>query len=308
MGARRRFPELFEVDALEVHFLASSTPLPNPMTAFQPGLPPMQRRDARSAHDLIARMAPDKSKIETYRQYAEELQRCGLDERIAEQCSRPAFRPVVHSEVLLLEWLCDAFAGEMHSAPFYGGVKYIGCSKPTCRLCDCYFAAHSSGVRARSPHPNVYPNWAVPGILDEEGGEASRARTAMVDAVLVRIREDVFRSIREKVSERKRFDSNTCSSQPTFRSHASVSVSLNDLSSRLRGLSMAAGECTSHRVIKNKTVVGEGAWSVVAEEGEPEIENTRDANRDSDRSQGGDGDDDDGEGVIVYSGRKMRFI
>ncbi|KAF6814674.1 hypothetical protein CSOJ01_03897 [Colletotrichum sojae] len=289
MGARKRFPELFEVDGFEVQFVASSTPLPNPMMAFQAGLPPIQRRSARPAHDIISRMTSDKDKIATYRHYAGELQRCGLDDRIAEQCGKPMFQPVVHSEILLLEWLLDEYAEETHSVPFYGDVKYIGCSKPACRLCDCYFAAHNSGIRARPPHPNVYANWTIPAILDESDGEVSREKTRMVDTVLGKIREDAFREMREKVSERKRFDSNTDSSLPTFQSHASVLANLDDLSSQISGLSIATRERYPHRVIKGKAPAGDDAWSVVAEEGETE-------------------DNDDGGGMIVFSGRKMRFI
>ncbi|KXH38778.1 hypothetical protein CNYM01_03512 [Colletotrichum nymphaeae SA-01] len=290
--ARRRHPELFDIDSIKIKFIASSKPLPNPMNAFQAGLNPLQRQTVRSAHDLIPRMTGDASMIETYSQYADELQVCKLDELIAAQCckSNPrGFRPIVHSEVLLLDWLRKQFAEDMHSIPFYEGNKYIGCSKPTCRLCEYYFAAHSSGVRVRSPHRNVYRNWAVPDTLVE--GESSRYKDKIIDAVLVKVREDALTALREKVCVRKRFDSNTYSSMPTCQSLTGISITLDDLSSRIGGLSISS---QVHSRVYPSVVKSIYVSS-----------NVEDTCSVADHGEDGGSDDESG-GVLVFSGRNRR--
>ncbi|KAK1636385.1 hypothetical protein BDP81DRAFT_429600 [Colletotrichum phormii] len=279
--ARKRYPELFDLDGTKIKFVASSKPLPNPMNAFQAGLNPLQRKTTRSAHDILSRITSDEEMMKKYRQYADELQRCDLDGRIATQCCKPVFRPIVHSEVLLLDWLRKEFAEDIHSIPFYEGMKYIGCSKPTCRLCDYYFAAHSSGVRVRPTHQNVYPSWTVPDVLEE--GEISTTKDRMIDAVLAKVREAAFTALREKVSERKRFDSDT-SSMPTCQPLTGISVTLDDLSSRIGGLSISSHQRVFPFVVKSKSSNVEDTWSVAA--------------------HGDDsGSDDDSGGVLVFTGR-----
>ncbi|KAK1985859.1 hypothetical protein LZ30DRAFT_340469 [Colletotrichum cereale] len=289
LRARRRLPELFDTEGLEIRFLKSSRPIPNPMNVFQAGLPQNQRKTVRSASAIISRMTSDKVKKEKYQRYADELQRCDLDGLIARQCCSRTFRPIVHSEVLLLEWLRKEFAEETHSIPFYDDIKYIGCSKPTCRLCEYYFAAHSSGVRVRPSHRNVYANWVVPDVLVE--GETSQYKARMIDAVLAKIRDDVFLALREKVSERKRFDSNTCSSLPTYRSVTGISTNLGGLASLVEGLSFGSPARTAHYEVAKNVRIEDDAWSAIAQDDE----------------SGDDDDDDDGGGTLVFAGRNTRI-
>ncbi|OHE99948.1 hypothetical protein CORC01_04849 [Colletotrichum orchidophilum] len=283
--ARRRYPELFDIDGIQIKFIASSKRLPNPMNAFQAGLIPMQRNKIRSAHNILSRMTGDEEMMKTYQQYADELQRCHLDQIIEKQCCNKKFKPIVHSEVLLLDWLCKEFAEERHSVPFYGGNKYIGCSKPTCRLCEYYFAAHNSGVRVRPTHQNVYPSWIVPDALEE--GEISKIKDKIIDAVLAKVREDAFTALREKVSERKRFDSDTYSSMPTSQSLTGISVTLDDLSFRIGGLSISPHPRIPPIVVKSRLNIFDDTWSVAAHE---------------DYS----GSEDDNSGVLVFTGRNKR--
>ncbi|KDN72136.1 hypothetical protein CSUB01_11274 [Colletotrichum sublineola] len=291
LGARKHHPELFDMEDLEIRFINASKPIPNPMNAFQAGLPPDQRTTARSAGVIISRMTSDEVQQEAYRRYADELQRCGLDNLIARQCYTKSFRPIVHSEVLLLEWLQTEFAEETHSIPFYNDIKYIGCSKPTCRLCEYYFAAHNSGVRVRPSHRNVYANWVVPDVLVE--GETSQYKAKMIDSVLAKIRDDVFLALREKVSVRKRFDSETCSSLPTYQSVTGVSTDLGGLASLVEGLSLAGPVHASHWEVARNKSIGDDAWSVVAQD-------------ENDKGDDDD-DDDDGGGTLVFTGRNTRI-
>ncbi|TDZ14250.1 hypothetical protein Cob_v012763 [Colletotrichum orbiculare MAFF 240422] len=199
---RKCHPALFYGDNIEVQFVKSSKPLPNPMVAFQAGLPPSQRHKIRKADDIISRMTSDEEKKATYREYAETLQNCQLDERLRKRCCSDSYRPIVHSEVLLLEHLQTEFAQETRSVPFYHGDKYIGCSKPTCRLCDFYFASNNTGVKVRPPHPNVYINWTVPNVMDENP-ETAKAKDSVIDGVLQKVREAAFTAMKDKFSARK---------------------------------------------------------------------------------------------------------
>ncbi|EFQ30873.1 uncharacterized protein GLRG_06017 [Colletotrichum graminicola M1.001] len=260
------------------------------MNAFQAGLPLDQRTTVRSAGVIISRMTSVAAEHEMYQRYANELQRCDLDRLIADQCRKQTFRPIAHSEVLLLEWLRTEFAEETHSIPFYNNIKYIGCSKPTCRLCEYYFAAHNSGVRVRPPHRNVYANWVVPDVLVE--GDTSQYKVKMIDAVLRKIREDVFLALSEKVSERKRFDSDTYSFWPTYQSTTGVSSNLGGLASLVEGLSLASAESASYFEATRDVRIGDDAQSVVTQ-----------GNNDRDYGD----DDDDGGGTLLFAGRNTRI-
>ncbi|KAK1598450.1 uncharacterized protein LY79DRAFT_288579 [Colletotrichum navitas] len=290
LRARRRYPELFDTEDLEIRFINSSRPIPNPMNAFQAGLPPDQRTTVRSAGVIISRMTSDEADQEMYQRYANELQRCDLDRLIAHQCCKQTFRPIAHSEVLLLEWLRTEFAEETHSIPFYNSIKYIGCSKPTCRLCEYYFAAHNSGVRVRPSHRNVYANWVVPDVLVE--GETSQYKVKMIDAVLKKIREDVFQALSEKVSERKRFDSDTYPSWPTYQSVTGVSTNPGGLASLVEGISLASPEKASRFDAARDVRIGDDAWSVVTQ---------------GDTDKGYGDDDEDGGGTLLFAGRNTRL-
>ncbi|KAK2063342.1 hypothetical protein LY76DRAFT_588538 [Colletotrichum caudatum] len=289
--ARRRHPELFHTEDLEVRFIGPSEPLRNPMKAFQAGLPPSQRTTSRSASDIISRMTSDRIKQEAYQHYADELERCGLNRLIAAQCRNENFKPIAHSEVLLLEWLREEFAAQTHPIPFYDNVKYIGCSKPTCRLCDYYFAAHDGGVGVRPSHRNVYANWVIPDVFVE--GQTSRYKARMIDAVLTKIRQDVFLALSEKVSERKRFDSETYSSLPTYRSATGVPTSPGGPASLVEDVSLAGPARAPRLILEGDMAIGDDAWSAGAQD-----DNAKDEDNDDD-----DDDDDDGGGTLLFTGR-----
>ncbi|KAK2046734.1 hypothetical protein LZ31DRAFT_612640 [Colletotrichum somersetense] len=256
------------------------------MKTFQAALPYEQRTTVRSARGIISRMTSEEVEQKTYQRYADELLRCGLDNLIAAQCRNEHFKPIVHSEVLLLEWLRTEFAAQMHSIPFYRDIKYIGCSKPTCRLCEYYFAAHDGGVRVRPSHRNVYANWVIPDVFVE--GRTSQHKAKMIDAVLKKIRQDVFLALSEKVSERKRFDSETYSSLPTYRSVTGVPTNPGGLASLVEDLSLASPARAHHLEVERDMATEDDAWSVAAQD-------------DNDKEE--DDEDDDGGGTLLFTGR-----
>jgi len=171
-----------------------------------------------TAHGIIGRMTSNLDQQEEYRAHAEELQRVGLDQSLQTQAKKRTLRPIVHAEVLLLESL-EGDSGT-HPSKFFNGYKYIGCSKPTCRLCCHYFSVHPSGVEVRPTHHNLYPAWRMPDVYKDQGPQAERGRSDLMNKVLFLIRKDAFRVLKEKLAEGKRHDSNTDSTYP--RGSASV--------------------------------------------------------------------------------------
>lgn len=161
--------------------------------------------------DIIGRMTSDPQAMESYKALAQELEKFEVDTIIRKQAGLKTFRPIVHAEVLVLESI--ARDGGTHSSRFFNGYRYIGSSKPTCRLCEYYFSFHASGVAVRPPHRNVYPNWRMPDVYQDQGYKAVKEREKLMEKILFKIREDAFRTLAEKVPERKFHDSNT---EPTY--------------------------------------------------------------------------------------------
>ncbi|KKY32120.1 hypothetical protein UCDDA912_g07899 [Diaporthe ampelina] len=199
--ARKKWERLFY--DFEVDYVRSTTPLTNPIN------------DKRvNAEAIIGRMTADKSEMQQYRAHAEELQKFDLDAKIKDQAAKASFKPLVHAEVLIHQSILDESGPNgLRSSQFFDGQRYIGSSKPTCRLCDYYFTASATGIDVRKTHRNLYINWRAPDVYTNQGEAAVRRRRQVLIKVLDRVREDTFRTLAEKVPERKTHDSNT---DPTF--------------------------------------------------------------------------------------------
>ncbi|KAF8859182.1 hypothetical protein BDZ45DRAFT_725469 [Acephala macrosclerotiorum] len=221
----KRWPELF--DNPRVCYVSSSVPDACPFRG-------KRSLDRMTAHGIIGRMTSDLSKQEEYRAYAQELQKVGLDQALQKQIERRKFRPIVHAEVLLLESLESA--GGTHPSKFFNGYKYIGCSKPTCRLCCHYFSVHPSGVEVRRTHHNLYPPWRMPDVYEDQGPQAEKGRKDLMNKVLSLVRMDTFRVLKEKLAEGKRHDSNTESTYPRGSASVGSLTNMEDLTSGIRNL------------------------------------------------------------------------
>ncbi|KAI1850331.1 hypothetical protein JX266_004189 [Neoarthrinium moseri] len=226
--AREEWPALFE--NFEVHFIPSSTPMER-----------FKRNKSLSADGIVGRMTRKVKVIEQFRRYVETLQGFDLDQRIVSEYQNPSFRPVVHSEVLLLDWLKNS--GRLAPEHFFNGWMYIGTSKPPCTLCQYYFEEHQSGVAHRPSHGNLYINWRLPDVLVSQGPAAENDRQVMLDRVLNRIRKDTFDLVKKKVPfTYKEHDSNTFS-QPlthgTWTSDQKSTRILNDAALQMGQLSLS---------------------------------------------------------------------
>ena len=215
------WPELFE--NFEVAYASSCSRHPNPL-----------KTSPQTASAIIGRIvtADDKSR---YLALAEELQhKFELDAVVETLWTKNSFRPVVHAEILLLNWLENN--GGTRPPRFFNNWQYIGSSKPTCRLCEYYISSHPSGVQVRSPHKNLYANWRMPDhadVHDFRGEEdALRKRHEIMQSVASRVRQDALRTLSEKVTDTRPHDSNTLSSFALRRDLASGGVRIGDTSPR----------------------------------------------------------------------------
>ncbi|KAH6603565.1 hypothetical protein Trco_008340 [Trichoderma cornu-damae] len=200
--AKKQWPDLFR--QVRVSFIASSCPISKPI-----------RNKSLTADGIVGRMTRKEEEIEIFRGFARALQAFDLDDRIKEEYRKSSFRPIVHSEVLLLNWIANQ--GQIASSRFFNDWMYIGGSKPMCKLCDYYFQEHRTGVEHRASHGNLYPSWRVPDVFPYQGKGASEARQVMVDKVLRRVRRDAFDIVRKKaLPSVKGDDSNTFSAGVTL--------------------------------------------------------------------------------------------
>lgn len=231
----------------EVTTLRSSSPACNPILPHADMTPP-------TADAILNRMASteaDRLALPALQDHAVWLQQFDLDPRISAQCRRPGFHPIVHAEVLVHESLVTDRGGDpdvrrLHVSRFFGGWRYIGVSKPTCRLCEYYFAAvPADGVRVRQGHRNLYLNWRAPDVYREplvagegegedelvRGRTGTRRRECILNDMIKSVRSDTVRVLDDKVGERKSNDSNTSRTyQLDF-----FSVENNSLADRERG-------------------------------------------------------------------------
>ncbi|KAK4157294.1 hypothetical protein C8A00DRAFT_29719 [Chaetomidium leptoderma] len=170
--------------------------------------------------EAIMHRAPGctQAQVDAYKQHAAALQQYLLDSKLERQWKTRALDPIVHAEMLLHDWLARTEGG-IQAYRFFHNWRYIGTSKPVCRLCQEYFHVIATPVRFRSGHPNTYLNWRLPDMY-YVGGEDSAITTSSIERarrdwceILGRMKGRVYAAVvqvlEEKVSDKKAHDSNT---------------------------------------------------------------------------------------------------
>ncbi|KAL7783624.1 hypothetical protein V8C37DRAFT_396943 [Trichoderma ceciliae] len=241
---------------IKVTVIPSARIIPHPLSKKRP-----------NAYEILGRITSSDRLIAIYRSRADELQQFGLDEKILKECNDSSQTHIVHAEVLVLDYVLNYLYGSSDTG-FWNNWRYIGSSKPTCRLCNYYFAAHPSGVQARESHNNLYPHWRAPDVFDIN---AMNTTEGLLNAVIKRTREDAIRSLESQISQGRAHDSN----------------SFSDLPSHLGSLKT---EATS---IISELVSGMAALGIPPTIREEEGRNTV-----------GEGEDQEEEGIIVFRGRR----
>lgn len=203
------WPQLFR--SFDVWFIPSSPREPNPLKTTEV--------ETQTVSTILTSLMATPEDKTNYIGLAEDLQRrlgLNLDQVVKEKWLSPTFRLHVHAEVLLLNWL--ETEGGTQPYKFFRGWRYIGTSKPTCRMCHYYFSSHPSRMGVRNPHGNMYTAWRMPEFADLAGctteAKAKEKRQEMMKNVLDEIRTEVMRILDERVSSARRWDSATLSSFP----------------------------------------------------------------------------------------------
>lgn len=142
------FPRLF--DDPEVIFVASSDPDGNPIQKMV------------TLDNMLRTMTANPDMAVHYQSLAEDARAMSLETTVQKRVQEKTFRPIVHAELLVLQSL--ERDGLTHPSNFFNSWKYIGSSKPTCKLCDYYFRAHNAGFQVRATHGNLYINWKPPDV------------------------------------------------------------------------------------------------------------------------------------------------
>ncbi|KAL7920381.1 hypothetical protein ACQKWADRAFT_298857 [Trichoderma austrokoningii] len=226
LRARRLWGRLW--DDIKVTAIPSATTIPHPLYNMTP-----------NANKIIGRLTSAEDLMETYRNRAAMLQERGLDEKILEECSSSSQTHMVHAEVLVLDHVLS-YLQDTEDAQFYNGWRYIGTSKPICRLCNYYFMTHPSGIQVRESHTNLYPHWRVPDIFDDSKMAQVEAH---LRAIIEKTRADAVRSLMSQTSQGRRYDSNSFSElPPPFASLTTETPSISDLNSRFPALNIITEE------------------------------------------------------------------
>ncbi|KAF0318587.1 hypothetical protein GQ607_014138 [Colletotrichum asianum] len=223
VGAKDRFPTLFQ--DFTVTKISSSQPAPKPIA----------RSRSVTAKSIIRNMiTDDDDDREYFLEHATAMQMFNLDDEIQRQISKRTFRPRVHAEILVHEYLLEK--GLQHSSQFWNGWKYIGSSKPTCRLCSYYFGAHPDRMTVRKSHLNLYPNWRLPGLPEALGPENPDLKALhLLQQITERVQDDAKRTLEERRPVGRNHDSNTHSTLPSalYAYGVTDSMSMSELAAAL---------------------------------------------------------------------------
>ena len=205
----RHCRELFQ--DFTVDPIASSAPMARPITGAH----------RLTAAEIIRCMTPKDEDARHDLLLAEEMQKFELDSIIYNETKKNSFAPIVHAEILVYDYLSRHDITK--SSQFWNECKYIGSSKPTCRLCKYYFDSlpHADGVEVRSTHGNLYLNWRLPDLPWKHGATAVGEQILLFDQLTRRVQIDARRTLQQKVPHGKQHDSDTHSLQFYFPSLAS---------------------------------------------------------------------------------------
>ncbi|KAM7191836.1 hypothetical protein V8F33_008683 [Rhypophila sp. PSN 637] len=207
-AARQTWPEIFADNVVLLPIL-SSTRMPNPFSRSRQNSPPK---------DLINRLFPDVIERDTCLEQAEHLQHLTnrqLDLELRKQFECKSFRPCVHCEILVHDWIIRWAGGNPTPDMFFFRRKYIGVGKPTCQLCWSYLSNHNSTIGVRPSHGNVYPAWRMPDSYAALDFEAEQERIRVLHRVRDDMRQLCKRTLADGRARRKNRDSETSSSRPT---------------------------------------------------------------------------------------------
>ncbi|KAH8887336.1 hypothetical protein GQ53DRAFT_617315, partial [Thozetella sp. PMI_491] len=167
--ARKTWPALFV--SFRVDYIPSSKPMKQPL-----------KDTPWTVERIVNKVALNPTLRQQIKNAIGTLNKFQLDKEIALKWRNASFSPVVHSETLLLSWL-ERTEGGTHPERFFGRYKFIGTSKPLCRLCSLYVDEQGTDVKFQRSHRNLYLNWRAPDVWSSQGDDAPPRRTFLLQEI-----------------------------------------------------------------------------------------------------------------------------
>ncbi|CAG7556518.1 unnamed protein product [Fusarium equiseti] len=158
-----------------------------------------------TAAKIMNRMSSDESLLHLFATQLDSLSVHDIDNKVSELWSH-APKPVVHAEVLLHDWL-ENTEGGIRPERFFNRWKFIGSSKPPCKLCSYFFDEYPTDVQVRPSHQNAYFAWRMPDVYTHQGKQSTHKRKLVMESIKTRIRADVVRMLSEKLADGRPHDS-----------------------------------------------------------------------------------------------------
>ncbi|KAF5647844.1 uncharacterized protein FTJAE_1527 [Fusarium tjaetaba] len=158
-----------------------------------------------TAAQIMGKMTSDESLLGRFAAQLGSLSVHDIDAKVSELW-RSAPKPTVHAEVLVHDWLENSEGG-IRPERFFNRWKFIGSSKPPCKLCSYFFDEYPTDVQVRPSHQNAYFAWRMPDVYEYQGRESSHKRMLVMESIKTRIRADVVRLLSEKLADGRPHDS-----------------------------------------------------------------------------------------------------
>ncbi|KAF5568727.1 hypothetical protein FNAPI_5 [Fusarium napiforme] len=158
-----------------------------------------------TAAQIMGKMTSDESLLGRFAAQLGSLSVHDIDAKVSELW-RSAAKPTVHAEVLVHDWLENSEGG-IRPERFFNRWKFIGSSKPPCKLCSYFFDEYPTDVQVRPSHQNAYFAWRMPDVYEYQGRESSNKRMLVMESIKTRIRADVVRLLSEKLADGRPHDS-----------------------------------------------------------------------------------------------------
>ncbi|KAH7207852.1 uncharacterized protein BKA55DRAFT_263591 [Fusarium redolens] len=199
------WPQLFS--DIQICMIPSSSTVSDDSFKSQSGV---LRIKPWTAAQIMSKMSSDESLLGRFAAKLGSLSVHDIDAKVSELW-RSAPKPTVHAEVLVHDWL-ENTEGGIRPERFFNRWKFIGSSKPPCKLCSYFFDEYPTDVQVRPSHQNAYFAWRMPDMYGYQGEESSRKRMLVMDSIKTRIRADVVRMLSEKLADGRSNDSSAYTS------------------------------------------------------------------------------------------------
>ncbi|KAK8079395.1 hypothetical protein PG997_007213 [Apiospora hydei] len=232
LAAHERWPQLFQ--EFRIYAILCGRKAPNPILNRQ-----------LSAETIVRTMLWYDEDPKPYLRQVGTLDKIGLSSEIRKLAQKKTFHPFVHAEVQVHAALIQQYI--FRPCQFWNGYKYIGSSKPTCRLCSYYFFERGDGMQVRPTHHNIYLHWRLPDVYPSQGPAEVRTHRELLDRITEHVRKDARRTLDERLPSRRRHDSDDHSSIPSllYPHFLDSTSSLSELASETSHLHISSPTASS---------------------------------------------------------------